>query len=112
MHTMDAIDRSFSAGYEHGAKYYKEQRDLVLQENAELVGKIEQLEEAVGRMAIELAAVKKERDAAVADLKTVCDYFGECVVCKRYQNGKCSSEEYRIICSKNNSKWEWMGIDE
>lgn len=65
MHTMDAIDRSFSAGYEQGAKDYKEQRDLVLQENAELVEKIEQLEEAVRRMATELSTVKKERDAKV-----------------------------------------------
>lgn len=50
MHTMDAIERSYINGYEQGAKDYKEQRDLVLQENAELVEKIEQLQ--------------KERDAA------------------------------------------------
>lgn len=56
--------------------------------------------------------LEKERDAAVADLKTVSEYFGDCVVCKLYQNGKCSSDEYRIMCSKNNSKWEWRGIDE
>lgn len=47
MHTMDAIERSFSAGYEQGAKDYKEQRDLVLQENAELVEKTEQLKEVM-----------------------------------------------------------------
>lgn len=75
MHTMGAIDRSFSAGYEQSAKDYKEQRDLLLQENAELFGKVEQLEEAVGRMAIELAAVKKERDAAIACIEALKDDF-------------------------------------
>lgn len=60
----------------------------------------------------DLCIKTKARDMAVADLKTVCEYFGDCVVCKFYQNGKCSRDEYRIMCSKNNSKWEWRGIDE
>lgn len=77
----------------------------------QLVGKAEQLEEAVGRMAIELAAVKKERDAALKDLKCsascdVCKNIGE--KCRDYWeigemglNGLCQGEN-----------WEWRGIDE
>lgn len=106
MHTMDAIDRSFSAGYEQGAKDYKEQRDLLLQENAELVGKIEQL--------------TKERDA----LLDHCKKYPYCHFCKNFDEENEESENYGHTKECDDCgwytwadyelpyKWEWRGIDE
>lgn len=96
MKDIDAIEAAYRNGYEAG--------------KAELVGKTEQLEEAVGRMAIELAAVKKERDAAVADVKLA----GGCLMCKKFDTAKfsCSLPEPECAAGGAHDVWEWSGIDE
>lgn len=62
----------------------------------------------------ELAQVKKERDAAVADVKSLCatNYFSGdfCVYCKyREPDGQCFHD-----CTPYSSKWgwEWRGVQE
>lgn len=88
MKDIDAFEVVYLNDYEAVAKDYKEQRDLLLQENAELVGKVEQL--------------TKERDAAVGDLRNEANCYGDlCYFCTK--NGKG-------LCEK--CRWEWRGIDE
>lgn len=126
MKDIDAFEAAYRNGLEDGAKYYKEQRDLLLQENAELFGKVEQLEEAVGRMAIELAAVKKERDAAVACIEALKDDFVD-YVCSGTSNTNpycanktddCTDKRGWCVYVKNcrgfkpKAYEEWSGIDE
>lgn len=60
----------------------------------------------------EIAQVKKERDAAVADVKSLCatNYFSGdfCVYCKyREPDGQCFHD-----CTPYSSKWgwEWRGV--
>lgn len=72
----------------------------------QLVGKIEQLEEAIGRMAIELAAVKKERDAAVEDLKK----NNKCRICKHKKENIQDCQHYNS-CGLAYIHFEWRGID-
>ena len=112
MHTMDDIGRSFSSGYEQGAKDYKEQRNLLLQKNAELIGKIEQL--------------AKERDAAIACIEALKDDFVE-YVCSGASNTNpycanktddCTDKRGWCVYVKNcrgfkpKAYEEWRGIDE
>lgn len=61
MKDIDAYEAAYRNGYEQGAKEYKEQRDLLLQENAELIEKTKQL--------------KKERDAAWNTASLLCEGF-------------------------------------
>ena len=57
------------------------------------------------KLRAELEKVKRERDAAVTDLKAVGK--GECWVCKHFRNGgqKCRNCE-------DGSNWEWRGQKE
>lgn len=112
MKDIDAIEAAYRNGYEAG--------------KAELFGKVEQLEEAVGRMAIELAAVKKERDAAIACIEALKDDFVD-YVCSYTSNTNpycanktddCTDKRGWCVYVKNcrgfkpKAYEEWSGIDE
>lgn len=68
---------------------------------------------AIEALMQENAKLKAKRDAAVADLKSAADASGECFGCKFMDLRKhtCTHQE-KMICDKNNSKWEWRGIEE
>lgn len=56
-----------------------------------------------------LERVKKERDAAVADLTDTATH-GECVACKHFDNSdSVFCQECRL---HSESKWEWRGVQE
>ncbi len=61
----------------------------------------------------ENAKLKAERDAAVEDLKSAADESGECWGCEFMDLRKqtCIHLE-KMICSKNNSKWKWRGVQD
>ena len=112
MKDIDAIERSYINGYEQGAKDCKEQRNLLLQERAELFGKIEQL--------------TKERDAAIACIEALKDDFVD-YVCSGTSNTNpycanktddCTDKRGWCVYVKNcrgfkpKAYEEWSGIDE
>lgn len=76
-------------------------QDLWSKENQ----RADRLEAENEKLRAELEQVKRERDAAVTDLKAVGK--GECWVCKHFRNGgqKCRNCE-------DGSNWEWRGQKE
>lgn len=51
----------------------------------------------------------KERDAAIADLKSCCAYNSDCAFCKHY-----FSDDAAQFCEEGDScgNWEWRGVQE
>jgi len=66
-------------------------------------GTVELLDE-VERLTAELAAEKREKDAAVRDLRDNADR--PCLVCKKWIRGRCSVPERDCA---GFWKWEWRG---
>jgi uncharacterized small protein (DUF1192 family) len=77
---------------------------------------VPELLDEIARLTAELAAVTRERDAAVRDMQRLAHGGEGCEVCKQYvDNGKCCAdcddcglECYCRTC-RNSNKWEWRG---
>jgi hypothetical protein len=70
----------------------------------------------VARLTVELAAMTRERDAAVKDMRRLAHGGEGCEVCKQFiDNGKCCADcddcELECYCRtcRNSNKWEWRG---
>lgn len=65
---------------------------------------LEEAADTIEKLQAELEQVKKERDAAVDDLKSVCDDSGDgCGICKHVP---CAEKYGRCI------GWQWRGLRE
>lgn len=63
----------------------------------------------------ELEQVKRERDAAVEDLKAVVihETMGACETCKHNTGEECDFELSATVCAQNDRVgWEWRGAPE
>lgn len=79
----------------------------------EAVDAIEQLQAANEKLRAELEQVKRERDAAIEDLR------GKCSACANYtpyhNDGPCATCKFEIACfvpEKATDKWQWRGPKE
>lgn len=79
--------------------------EQVMVDAADEIANVPTLRAENEKLRAELEKVKRERDAAVTDLKAVGK--GECWVCKHFRNGgqKCRNCE-------DGSNWEWRGQKE
>ena len=119
-------DPMISGGTIDGFKMRKEAAAVItalMEENAQLRAELEpymkiglspaELDEhayklqTYNQIAAELEQVKRERDAAVADLKTMVDKHGECVGCK-FGNGKEGCRDVECDTHAHNH-WQWRG---
>lgn len=90
------------------ASYSQVSKALCGKENATL----DEILQAISQVKSELAAVKRERDAAVKDIARACGY------CKWYEithNGctpdhDCKNENGCLNISGTNTGWEWRGV--
>jgi len=124
-------DAEISAAENENARLSKRVKELETQ-NAELSGKIGQLEadnkllqdavdqwelvaaspgavedmaRAYGELVEKVEQLQAERDAAVKDLKTVCNMMNICSMCKDHAEGSERCEGCEI-----SSNWEWRGV--
>lgn len=64
--------------------------------------------EEIGHMLGSINKLRIERDAAVEDLKTVCQHYNISNICDM-----CSGKHCRInVLDSGGCKWEWRGVQE
>ena len=67
------------------------------------------LGEIANKRAEDYREMRRQRDAAIADLKSCCAYNSDCAFCKHY-----FSDDAAQFCEEGDScgNWEWRGVRE